>query len=60
MTAGELYTQACENMRTYRQLADQQAWDGLDYTEAERLCVFWEREALWYGHQPFAKFIPDH
>jgi len=60
MTAGELYTQACENMRTYRQLADQQAWDGLDYTEAERLCVFWQQEALRYAHRPFDEFVPDH
>lgn len=60
MTAGELYTQACENTRKYRQLADQQAWNGQDYTEAERLCVFWQQEALSYASQPYDKFVPDH
>jgi hypothetical protein len=60
MTAGELYTQACTNMRKYRQLADQQAWVGLDYTEAERLCVFWQQELLQYAHRPHDEFIPDH
>lgn len=60
MTAGELYTQACERVHKYRQLADQQAWDRLDYAEAERLCAFWQQEALKYANRPHDEFVPDH
>ena len=60
MTAGELYIQACKNAQKYRQLADQQAWDRLDYSEAERRWFFWQQEALKYVNRPHDEFVPDH